>query len=292
MGLADRDYQRETRYAAPPGHLWGAPATKWLLGLCVGIYFADMLLAGTLGISARDMPPIRREFCFAIESAFAKFRLWEFITFQFLHASIGHLLFNSIGLYFFGPMMERWWGTRRFVAFYLLCGAAGAFFFSLLTVIGVLPHGDIPLVGASAGIYGLLIGIAVIAPDARVQLLFPPVELSMRTFALALMGLAVLMIVTNWDHNAGGEAGHLGGAILGFVLVRWPWLLGKGARDRFRPLRSPAMRRRDERSSDLATTAEIDRILDKISHHGLHSLTAEERALLRSISGKHEDSSS
>ncbi len=281
MGLADRDYQRRTYHDRPPGHWGGTPATKWLLGLCVGIYFADMLwFRGAL----RDFG------CFATRSAFGEFRLWEFVTFQFLHGSVGHLLFNSIGLYFFGPLMERWWGTGRFVAFYLLCGAAGAFLFSLLSVSGLLPHSGQYLVGASAGIYGLLIGTAVIAPDARVQLLFPPVEMSMRTFALALMGFAVLMIVSNGNSNAGGEAGHLGGAILGFVLVRWPWLLGKDSSFRRLTPRALTPHRPDQPPSDPHDAEEIDRILDKVFHHGLQSLTSEERTLLRSVSGHDSDS--
>lgn len=281
MGLADRDYQREMRAGRPPGQLEGAPATKWLLGLCVGIYFGDMIwFKGWL----------RDEYCFAVGSALGEGRVWEFITFQFLHGSVGHLLFNSIGLYFFGPLIERWWGTRRYLVFYLLCGVAGAVFFSLLTVLGWLPTpGGLPrewvrLVGASAGIYGLLIGTAVIAPHARVHLLFPPVEMSMRTFALGLMGFAVLMILFNWNSNAGGEAGHLGGAILGYFLMRWPWLLGRGvAGGRPRGVNPPPLRQRRPPLADLEEAEEVDRILDKISREGLHSLTAAERERLRAV---------
>lgn len=258
----------------------GAPVTKWLLGICVAVYFADMVwFKGAI----RDFG------CFAVASAFGEFRVWEFFTFQFLHASVGHLLFNGIGLYFFGPIMERWWGPRRFLVFYLLCGAAGAFFFSLLGLVGLLPHAGGALVGASAGIYGILIGTAVIAPDARVHLLFPPVEMSMRTFALCLMGLAVFMIFSNWNKNAGGEAGHLGGAVLGFVLVRWPFLLGGGKARRSWWSPPPLRREAGHGGATGGDAVEIDRILDKISRQGLHSLTAEERERLRSLSGQPRD---
>ena len=81
-------------------------------------------------------PPLVNWGAFTIRSALMEFRLWEFVTFQFLHGSLGHVLFNSIGIYFFGPWMERWWGSKKFLLFYLLCGAAGAAFFTLLMFLG------------------------------------------------------------------------------------------------------------------------------------------------------------
>jgi hypothetical protein len=109
----------------------------------------------------------------------------------------------------------------------------------------------------------------------------------MRTFALVLFGLAVVLVASNLTRNAGGEAGHLGGAIAGFVLVRWPHLLGwpRSVRVIARPPRR-APRARDTTSA--ADEEEIDRILDKISHQGLHSLTDQERAKLLAISKQKE----
>ena len=94
--------------------------------------------------------------------------------------------------------MERKWGTWRFLAFYLLCGVGGAGFFILLTFLGLLPDGfQSALVGASAGIYGILAGVAVIAPSLRVALLFPPIEMSMRTMAMVVLGIAAGSIIFN-----------------------------------------------------------------------------------------------
>jgi MFS family permease len=219
--------------------------------------------------------------------------LWEFATFQFLHGSLGHLLFNMIGLYFFGPWMERWWGSRKFLWFYLLCGCAGAAFFTLLALAGFLPTGlQSSLVGASAGIYGVLIGVGVIAPALRVALLFPPIELSMRQFAIALLAIAAIMVAggyffpdTSLFWNAGGEAGHFGGAILGYFLVRSPGLLGAGgpvAPPRLRSPHEPKLRPRSTAFHDAG--GEVDRILEKISREGFQSLSEEERATLHKAS--------
>ncbi|MFD0893221.1 rhomboid family intramembrane serine protease [Luteolibacter ambystomatis] len=279
MGSYDRDYSTPPRQRMVPGL---TPVTKWLLISNLVIFFADMLLFRyrIVNFSA-----------FAVRSAIFEGRIWEFITFQFMHASVGHVLFNSIGLYFFGPWMERWWGPGRFLIFYLLCGVAGAAFFSLLVFTHVLGDSYITeLVGASAGIYGILIGVAVVAPNMRVQMLFPPIEMSLRTFAIAILAIAVGSIVLRLGGNEGGEAGHLGGAILGFLLVRYPFLLGKGDHDGILP---PSWKRRQAQtesklrprtSVDLHTSNEIDRILDKINREGLQSLTEEERDTLRKAS--------
>lgn len=282
MGLAERDYQR--RHPDGGGFLSQlTPVVKWLLLANIGVYFIDMFVGH----------PFLRFGTFAIRSALFEFRLWEFATFQFLHGSLGHLLFNMIGLYFFGPWMERWWGSRKFLWFYLLCGAAGAVFFTLLTFLNILPNGlESGLIGASAGIYGIFIGVAVIAPDLRVALLFPPIELSMRQLAIALLVIATGAILLSLGGNEGGEAGHLGGAILGYFLVRFPGLLGKGgglALPRVRRTHEPKLRPRSDvlKQRDDA----VDHVLDKISREGFQSLTAEEREILRKASQRQDNES-
>jgi membrane associated rhomboid family serine protease len=281
MGTADRDYFRQEPPRRRVGALSAAPVTKRLLIANIAIFLVDMFIG-------------YRMFQFGaltVQSAVHELRLWEFITFQFLHDPTGlmHILFNSIGLYFFGPFVERWWGNwQKFLIFYLLCGIAGGLGFVGVIELGIV-NGDrlTPLVGASAGIYGLLIGTAVIAPDARVQLLFPPVNLAMRTFAIGLMAFAVVMIAFNW-RNAGGEAGHLGGAVAGFLMMKFPWLLRRGKRSRkVDVIRPKAFRRRGE--SKLRPRSkwtggdddEVNRILDKVSRDGLGSLSEEERRKLQ-----------
>ncbi len=285
MGTAEREYTRGSPGFAPRL----TPVVKWLLIANVAVYFLDLLVLDHA---------LRIFGTFAVRSAIFEGRVWQFVTFQFLHGSFFHLLANSIGLYFFGPWMERWWGSRRFVAFYLLCGMAGAAFYTLLYFTGIFPEQTTDytgLIGASAGIYGILIGVAVIAPHTRVALLFPPTEMSMRTFAIAILVIAVGAILLQMGGNEGGEAGHLGGAILGYLLIKSPRLLGwaSGEKSEVEIIRPKAFRRRSEsklrpRSQiDLSTQSEVDRILDKISREGFQSLTEAERDTLRKASESH-----
>ena len=296
MGALDREYFREEggRATGPPM----PPVTKTLLISILAIYFVDMLFLRSA---------VTEWGAFTIHSGLQKGHLWELITFQFLHGSVGHVIFNAIGLYFFGPWMERWWGRGKYLAFYLLCGVAGALFYTLLMVTGILPErgllpgGMMPLVGASAGIYGLIVGVAFLNPTAKVQLLFLPHPMSLKTAALGFIGIAVLVILGDiltggaMFKNSGGEAGHLGGAILGYLLMRQPGLLGrkkgkgkaKAERSKkilrppeFQRKRSVAPKLRPRSSVDIDAANEVDRVLDKIAKDGLQSLSEDERKIL------------
>ena len=282
MGINDRDYHRNDQHRGGGGLFAQlTPVVKWLLILNLGIYFLDLFVKG----DAED-GPLRRFGVFAIQSAVSEGRIWEFITFQFLHGNVAHVLFNCLGLFFFGPWMERWWGSLKFLIFYLLCGAAGAAFFTLLAMLGVVANSY--LVGASAGLYGILIGVAVIGPNTRVALLFPPIELSMRQLVIALMIVSTGSILLKLGGNEGGEAGHLGGAILGFILMRFPKLLGRGSSVEFaRPgsiSRTSAAKFRPRSVVEKDQDSAVDVILDKISREGFQSLTQDERDFLQKAS--------
>ena len=236
---------------------------------------------------------------FTVTEGLYGFQVWRLVTFQFLHADFGHLFFNSIAIYFFGAFVEQQLRSRAFLFFYLLCGVAGALGASLLGLF----QGDFQwqLVGASAGVFGILAVAALIAPKMQVRLLIPPVTLTMRQLAIILLGIGVLTILLG-GRNAGGEAGHLGGALAGFLFWKVPILrelLGKlgspgGRGSVTRPGFQIRIKKSDKRyekklrprmKDSGRTAAEVDRILDKINEHGLQSLTEEERALL-SDSGK------
>jgi membrane associated rhomboid family serine protease len=264
------------------------PVVKVLLILNVSIFLLDYLLLPLLmglKVDGFHAPPLLRWGAFTIQSSIIGLKVWEFISFQFLHGNLLHILFNSLGIYFFGPWMERWWGPKKFLIYYLLCGIGGAAFFSILSFIGLIPGGyDSYLVGASAGIYGILMGVAFIAPDLRVRLFFPPVELTMRQLAIGLIGISAVVVLLSIGTNAGGEAGHLGGAIVGFLLMRYPHLLG--ANEEINIIRPAAFRRRSEAKlrprseAHLDEATEVDRILEKISREGTQSLSQAERDLL------------
>ena len=280
MGIADRDYHRNDTGRGDGFFSQVTPVVKWLLIVNLGIFAVDLFLGKTL----------RELGYYSIESAIYGLQLWRFVTFQFLHGSLGHVFFNCMGIFFFGPWMERWWGSQKFLIFYLLCGVGGAVFFSLLVWLGLLPGDGLvsPLIGASAGIYGILIGVAVIAPQMRVALLFPPIELSMRQLAIGLMVISIGSILLQWGGNEGGEAGHLGGAILGYILMRYPQWLGQGARfprPRRNPFSTPPLPKLRPRTTlDQDQESAVDLILDKISREGFQSLTQHERDVLHEAS--------
>jgi membrane associated rhomboid family serine protease len=187
--------------------LWNI--TTWLIAINVAVFVIDALSGFR----------VTQWGYFSEATAIHHVQLWRFITFQFLHADIGHIFFNMLSLYFFGPIVEGWLGKKRYLAYYLICGIAGALGYLILWRIGlVVTSANSPLVGASAGIFGILIACVKIAPDMGVRLLFPPVLLRMKTLAWIFIGIAVLTIVSHSD-NAGGEAAHLGGAFAGWLLI-------------------------------------------------------------------------
>ena len=189
-----------------------------------------------------------------------------------------------IGLYFFGPMVERWWGSKRFLAFYLLCGASGALLMTVMSFVpGLLLLGPAtPLVGASGSVFGVLVGAAVIAPRQTVMLLFPPIPMQMRTLVLFFLGIAVLFVIVG-SSNGGGEAAHLGGALLGFLLMKSPRTLDWA--DHLSPTAIQAGARagrfEKQQAKHVDLNAEVDHILDKVKNKGLQSLTSREKKTLK-----------
>jgi membrane associated rhomboid family serine protease len=304
MGISDRPYQQSSPRqnfngaARQPSRLDGSPVVKWLLIINVAVWLLDMM--------TNAAPQTQRSFLwswghFSVAAGVEQLEIWRFVSFQFLHANGYHLLVNMLGLFFFGHFAERWWGSRRFLCFYLATGVAGALFYVMLFYAGLfgnepipigegqtIPASYIPMVGASAGIFGILACVAVIAPNLRV-LLFFVLPMSMRTFAVMALGISVIVILFNLD-NAGGEAGHLGGAILGFILMRNPQLLSfvsdEVSLSRRRRvvdatiIHEKKLRPRIDIDMD---DSEVDRILDKVSREGLQSLTDQERDVLKRV---------
>jgi len=248
------------------------------------------------------MPPLQRWFHFSTDLGFRSLQVWRFVGFQFLHGSLTHLLFNMIALFFFGSIVERYLGGKRYLAFYLLCGICGALMYLVLNlgamVVSLLAGRTVavpgllfdsmatPLVGASAGVFGVLMAGAFLAPRA-VVLLFFVLPMRLATLAYALVALAVVSVLFEFQ-NAGGEAGHLGGAIAGFYLIRRTDKL-HGFFDFVGWADPTSHHYRGPRAISRAAKTprhEVDRILDKISADGLHSLTEREKRVLREASEK------
>lgn len=228
---------------------------------------------------------------FSTTEAVFQLGFWRFLTFQFLHGNLIHLAFNMLGIWFLGRLVEDQLGPKKFLAFYLVCGIFGGVMYLLLNFLGgvlgislpglLMNDPATPLIGASAGVFGVVMACAYIAPNATVQLLFPPIPMKMKVFAYGFVALALLMLLIG-SNNAGGEAAHLGGAIAGFFFIRNSHLLV----DFFDVLgdsRKPKGPKRPKppRGGGGVSQQEVDRVLEKVQAAGIDSLTAQERQILR-----------
>lgn len=232
---------------------------------------------------------------------------WRFISFQFLHADFWHLLVNMFGLWIFGPLVERCLGGKRFLAFYLLCGIFGACMYLFLNAGGaalamfgatapILLFNDpqVPLIGASAGVFGVLLAGAYLSPNTMV-LLFFVIPIRLVTLAYGLVAVALFTLIfynNNAGSNAGGEAAHIGGAIAGFYFIRrqhhlhgfFDFMGRVDPTSRTSKARRIGRKSASTRQADARQDVEIDRILSKIHEKGLQSLTAKEKRILRDSS--------
>ena len=250
MGIHDRDYYRDPpRRPTPFGGIRPLSVNTWLIVVNVAVFLLNTLLVGTVvdpwGDVVGRFHPIEYYGWFSVTTALYHLQLWRLVTFQFLHANFDHILFNMIALYFFGPLIEAYLGSRRYLAFYLLCGMAGPAMYIVLWGAHVLTGGpSAPLVGASAGIFGVLVAGAMVAPNT-VVLIWGLLPIKLRTLAWVLLAIAAYTVFHYGpfaSNNAGGQAAHLGGAAAGYLLIRYRHVLdvfdrgGRGpSRMRFRP---------------------------------------------------------
>ncbi len=209
---------------APIPTLGQSVVVRWLLGLNLIVYALDRIVRLAVTSSGDDVGPFTWYGNFNILQGINGFQFWRLVTYQFLHANPLHLGMNLMALYIFGPIVEKWWGPRRFLAFYLLCGACGAWLMALFAFNPEFVNaGEAWLVGASGSIFGVLVAAAMLYPKDEIKLLIPPMWVTTRKLALVFIALSVVAMLL--DFNFGGNAAHLGGAFFGFVLVRRPWAL-------------------------------------------------------------------
>lgn len=295
MGIYDRDYVRSTR-SAPRGIAQGAPRVARLRMLSVNTWLiiintAIFMIGAFLPPASFTSTGVQGNLLFvwghfSTFEGFQRLEVWRLVTFQFLHANFWHLFFNMFGLWIFGSLVEQYLGSKRYLAFYLTCGIFGGLMYLLLNLLGIGLHQlgvhvpgvliqrtNVPLIGASAGVFGVILACAYIAPDLTIQLLFPPIPLRMRTFAYAYVAIALFNLLMG-GHNAGGDAAHIGGAIAGFFFIRNAHLLT----DFFDVLNDS---RKQKHHAGGPNASEVDRILAKVRESGIASLSEREKRALR-----------
>lgn len=154
------------------------------------------------------------------------FGVWQIITSAFMHGSVTHILFNMIALYMFGGAIERTFGARPFLIYYVVCAVVASLL--QLAVLWFVPPGQYgPTVGASGAIFGLLLAFGMLYPHEKVMLIFLPIPipawLFVSLYAVAELAMGVTGIAPGVAHFA-----HLGGMLGGLVLIQYwrgrlPW---------------------------------------------------------------------
>jgi membrane associated rhomboid family serine protease len=143
------------------------------------------------------------------------FMPWQLVTYAFLHGGLTHLLFNMIGLYSFGSELERAFGTRRFIIYYVTSAVVAG----ITQLVFAAATGSVyPTVGASGGVFGLLLGYAMLFPHRTVMLLIPPIPMKAPVFAIAYGVIELVLGVTGTQQGVAHFA-HLGGMLGGFLLL-------------------------------------------------------------------------
>ncbi len=150
----------------------------------------------------------------------SRFQPWQLVTYGFLHSqdNLAHIFFNMFALWMFGSEIERLFGPRFYLSFYFASVVTAALTHLLVTSLMGSP--PVPMVGASGGIYGLLLAFGMYFPHRRVMLLFPPIPMRARTFVVAF---AVLELVLGVTQTAAGVAhfAHLGGMLGGWLMIQY-----------------------------------------------------------------------
>jgi len=292
--LDNRDYMRADGGGGP---FWGRlPAYLWLMISLVAVFaFQEINLAYFNSQFWR--------YLVLSEEGLKHGYVWQLLTFQFLHEGLLHLLGNLVGLWFFGRSVEMTLGKSGFLKLYFLSGIAGGLLEWIL--MGLFPlHFGGSVVGASAGIFGVIAASAMMDPEAVILLnFFIPIPAKYFLYIAAGISLFYTLVPT------GGIAhpAHLGGILFGVAYIKWDMNSWGGnmnwkffRRKPPRPKRGSApvpagilakIKRGSVSQSETPEakefiSSEVDPILDKISAHGIQSLTDRERKILQSARAK------
>jgi len=199
-----------------PGPL--SQTLKALIGANVAVYLLQWVAGEMFGMN------LAWTFGLIPYAVVQQLRVWQLVTYMFLHGGFMHLLFNMLALWMFGTDLERTWGTRYFLKFYFLTGIGAAILTIVFSLLPSTVSGDlykIPIIGASGAIYGLLLGYALYFPERPILIFLFPVPAK---YAVMIIGAIAFF---SGDSNGIANTTHLGGLLVGYLLL-------KGAR--FHPL--------------------------------------------------------
>jgi membrane associated rhomboid family serine protease len=213
-----------TRFGAPRIRFdWRSfitPAVKILVLACAGVFLIQTLIELFLPLTATAW--FNHWFGLVPSGVFPGFRLWQPVTYLFLHGGLWHLLINMLMLWMFGRELELVWGKKRFLNYFFLCGIGAG----LITVaVKLIPMfwgyhaSDIPTIGASGAIFGILIANAILFPDRRIWLFPLPIMIPMRPF-VAVMAAIEFFGTLGTSGDGVSHFCHLGGMLIGWLYLR------------------------------------------------------------------------
>jgi membrane associated rhomboid family serine protease len=184
------------------------PLTRLLIIANITVFLAETL-TGNIGFALFALWPLG--------SMHPAFQPWQVVTYSFLHANLTHLLFNMFALFMFGGELERLFGKRRYLELYLVSVVAAALMqLAVSSLAGSAPY---PTVGASGGIFGLLLAFGMCFPHRTILLLFPPIPLPAWLFVTLYGALELVLGVTGTEEGVAHFA-HLGGMLGAWLVLR------------------------------------------------------------------------
>ncbi len=287
------------------------PVTKNLIIINVLFFLAQFAFAGH-GVDLDNL--LGLHFFLAQD-----FHFYQFVTYMFMHGGIAHILFNMFAVWMFGRVMESYWGSRRFLIYYFVCGIGaglmqeGVQYVSYLTqgldalgpdIVGKATNGW-TTIGASGAVYGILLAFGMSFPNEQMFVFPLPVPIKAKFFVIGYAAIELWLALNNSGDGVAHFA-HLGGMIFGLLLILY-WRNNRGGgyygrdsfgqkmkewffnqRDRFSSYRRPKMKvSMGDRKDDYEYNArkrteeeEIDRILEKVRKHGYSALTDDEKRKL------------
>lgn len=294
MSIYSRDYMRDDP-GRPTGRLgpssWSVVA--WLIAINIVVFLVDAFLRGrvadTFGLNVTGL---------------TRGWIWTPVTYQFVHGSVFHLLFNMVMLFFLGRVLLQLAGTKHFLRIFFIGGILGGL---LQLLFSFFTGENANVMGASGSALAVTFAVATLIPHQSFRLLFPPVTLTIRQVAYIIVGIDVfffLLTLLSDSAAPGGRPGtayvaHFGGMLFGWFYIRFFYTRSNAGGNprksrRFgirilkddEPAPSKKKKKQNAEEKEPYLNEQIDALLDKINEHGFQSLTDEERKALERSSKK------
>jgi len=193
------------------------PPVTWALILANTVIFIVQLAAGTALLLNFALWPLGASPALGPDVAVGAFQPWQLVTYSFLHGNFTHLFLNMLALFMFGSDIERLFGPRRYVAYYFAAVLAAAV---TQLVVSAVTGSYYPTVGASGGVFGLLLAYGIYFPRRTIVLLFPPIPMPAWLFVIVYAVIELYLGVTGTQAGVAHFA-HLGGMIGGWIMLRY-----------------------------------------------------------------------